>query len=74
VNNFENRGIYGAYENADKYNPESNLRPETRRYIDNNILPVVKTDPSMMRGMQSYLNSQGIFEPDAIPYINRNLQ
>ena len=74
MNDSENRGIYGAYENSGKYDPESNLRPETRQYIDNNILPVVKTDPSMMRGMQSYLNSQGIFEPDAIPYINRHLQ
>ena len=74
MNNSENRGIYGAYRDADKYDPQSNLPPETQRYIDNNILPVVKMDPGMLRGMKSYLNSQGIFEPDAIPYITQRLQ
>ena len=74
MNNSENRGIYGAYENSDEYKPESNLRPETQRYIDDNIVPVVKMNPEMLRGMKSYLNSQGIFEPGAIQYINQRLQ
>jgi hypothetical protein len=74
VGNTENRSIYGAYENTGRHNPESNLRPETQRYIDNNIVPIVKTNPEMLRGMKSYLNSQGIFEPGAIPYITQRLQ
>ena len=74
MNHSESRGIYGAYENAEQYRPESNLRPETQRYIDDTIIPVVKTNPALVTGMRSYLYSQGIFEPEAVSYINQRLQ
>ena len=54
MNDSENRDIYGAYKNTGQYSSESNLRPETQRYIDDNIVPVVKMNPEMLRGMKSY--------------------
>ena len=74
MNHSENRGIYDAYENESTSTPESSLCPETQRYIDDNIIPVVKTNPSLATGMRSYLYSQGIFEPAAVPYINQRLK
>jgi hypothetical protein len=73
MNHSENRGIYNMYTNADTNAPESNLPPETQRYIDNNIVPVVKVNPEMIDGMVSYLNSQGIFDPGAMPYIRSRI-
>ena len=66
--------MYSAYRNEpDEYVPSS-LRPETQRYIDQNIIPVVKMDPSLATGMSSYLKSQGIFEPGAVSYINHRIK
>ena len=72
--NSDNKSIYGAYRNESEYTPESNLRPETQRYIDDTIIPVVKMNPDMIHGMRNYLNSQGIFEPDAVSYIRNRVQ
>lgn len=73
MNHSENRGIYDQYTNADINAPESNLPPETQRYIDNNIVPIIKGNPEMIDGMVNYLNSQGIFDPAAMPYIRSRI-
>ena len=66
--------MYAAYSNEPGSDPCANLRPETQRYIDQNIIPVVKLDPGLATGMRSYLYSQGIFEPGAISYINQQIK
>ena len=66
--------MYSAYTNEPNTDPCANLRPETQRYIDQNIIPVVKLDPGLAAGMGSYLKSQGIFEPAAISYINQHIK
>ena len=72
--NSDNKSIYSAYRNEADFTPVDHLRPETQRFIDQAIIPVVKTDPSMMSGMRSYLNSQGIFDPHAISYIQSQIK
>ena len=37
--NSDNKSIYGAYRNESEYQPESNLRPETQRYIEEMVKP-----------------------------------
>ena len=64
--NSDNTGIYGAYSNESDYRPESNLRPETQRYIDDTIIPVVKINPGMVHGRKNYIRYQGIFGADTV--------
>ena len=74
VPNNDDYGIYGAYRNETDFSVESDLRPETQRYIDQSIIPVVKLNPSMLSGMRNYLNSQGIFDPAAVSYIESQIK
>ena len=72
--NNDDYSIYGAYRNEAETIPQSNLRPETQRFIDQTIIPIVKMNPDMATGMQTYLNSQGIFDPGAVSYIQSQLR
>lgn len=73
MNSQESRDIYDKYFGAQSSTPVENIDSDSQQYLDNNVIPTCKTLGVSINGIQRYLASQGITDPNYIQYIQSKI-